>query len=398
MPSYNGIGHGGLRAEYLCGHYTLLAHAEVYKWYKNVFKGTKPMSFKNSGNYAVANSSSAADAQAVLRSYDYNLGWFGGMSRPRCRGKRLLTLMPTGPYINDGDYPESMRNTLGDILPTFTEEEKALIRGSADFYAIDGYTAVSILAPRATSNVTDSLQYYVAAPPNGIEACAANSSDPNYPTCYLQVTVDPDTFPTGPSSDAGATWLWSTPTGIRGLLNFLTKDYFNVPNAQQIVVSEFGFAEPAESSFDTLPQILWDLRRSDYMQGYLDNILAARVLDGVDVIGAFAWAIYDNFEWNSGLGTKFGLQYLNLTSQERVPKASKYIVEGRVSSQDWLADGDDRYVSISQFLPAARFEHQSASKYHRAAGWKEKVRLPTVMDYHTVVSWVGPVFDPGGPM
>jgi len=75
-------------------------------------------------------------------------------------------------------------------------------------------------------------------------------------------------------------------------LSFLTKEYF--PAAPSIVVSEFGFADPAESQFNTLPQILWDLRRADYIQSYLDNILAARVLDGVNVTGAFAWAIYDS--------------------------------------------------------------------------------------------------------
>jgi len=31
-----------------------------------------------------------------------------------------------------------------------------------------------------------------------------------------------------------------------------------------------------------------------------------------------------DYEWTSGLGTKFGLQYVNLTSQERHPKASMF--------------------------------------------------------------------------
>ena len=40
--------------------------------------------------------------------------------------------------------------------------------------------------------------------------------------------------------------------------------------------------------------------------------------------GAFGWAIFDNFEWFSGSGVKFGLQYLNQTSMERIPKASMF--------------------------------------------------------------------------
>lgn len=287
FPSYNGIGTGGVKARFLCGHYTLLAHAEVSNWYHNVYKGKKPMTFKNSANYIIANSSSAADKAAVGRVNDYNMGWFGQ------------------PWRDDGDYPQTLKDTLGDLLPKFTQAQKNMLKGSCDFYAIDGYTT-----------------YYASAPPNGIEACTSNRSDPNFPDCAPTSSVAPDGFPIGPNSDAGATWLYSTPTGIRKFLSFITKDYF--PKVKSIVVSEFGFAEPAEATFNTLPQILWDLRRADYIQSFLDNILAARVLDGVNVTGAFAWAIYDNYEWTSGLGTKFGLQYVNLTSYERHPKASMF--------------------------------------------------------------------------
>ncbi|EMC91873.1 glycoside hydrolase family 1 protein [Baudoinia panamericana UAMH 10762] len=287
LPDYNGIGvGGGLRARFLCGHYTLLAHATVYKWYKEVFGGTKPMTHKTSANYILPNSSSAADAEAVTRQYDFDIGWFGGM-------------------WTNGDYPASLKSTLGDLLPTLTADQMALIKGSGDFYALDGYTA-----------------NYAAAPPNGIAACAANRSDPNFPECSITSPLQPDGFPEGPNADAGASWLWSTPQAIRPFLSFITKDYF--PTVPSIVVSEFGFADPCEASFNSPSQILWDLRRADYIQSYLDNILAARVLDGVNVTGAFAWAIYDNYEWNSGLGTRFGLQYNNMTSQERYPKASMF--------------------------------------------------------------------------
>ncbi|KAK4551840.1 hypothetical protein LTR86_010836 [Recurvomyces mirabilis] len=308
LPSYNGIGKGGLRAQYLCGHYTLLAHAEVYKWYKNEYKGSKPMTFKNSANYIIANSSSAADQEAVGRVNDYNMGWYGGVWR-------------------DGDYPATLKDTLGDLLPTYTQAQKDLIKGAADFYAIDAYTTL-----------------YAAAPPNGIAACVANRTDPNYPPSATTSQLQPNGFPAGPAADAGATWLYSTPGGVRPFLSFITKEYFLA--AKSIMVTEFGFADPAEGAFNTLEQILWDLRRADYFQGFLDEILAARVLDGVNVTGIFAWAVYDNFEWNSGLGesslythhylrglladecglagTKFGLQYVNLTSYERYPKASMF--------------------------------------------------------------------------
>lgn len=118
-PAYNNI-TGGLPARFTCGHYTLLAHAKVAKWYHNTFKGRGRITFKNSGNYFEPNSTSAADVESAQRNYDYSLGWFND------------------PVWNDGDYPASLRDTLGDLLPTFTDEEKALVRGSCDFFAIDG--------------------------------------------------------------------------------------------------------------------------------------------------------------------------------------------------------------------------------------------------------------------
>ena len=34
-----------------------------------------------------------------------------------------------------------MKETLGDRLPTFTDEQKALLKGSADFWGMNHYTS-----------------------------------------------------------------------------------------------------------------------------------------------------------------------------------------------------------------------------------------------------------------
>lgn len=162
-----------------------------------------------------------------------------------------------------------------------------MIKGSCDFYAIDGYTG-----------------YVASGLPNGSAACAANASDPNFPTCAGSSSLAPDGFPIGPSADNSVSWLYSTPYAIRKFLSVITKILF--PSIPDIVVSEFGFAEPFEGLQSTLSTILWDLRRADYYQGFLDSILAARVVDGVNVTGAFGWAAYDNFEVDS---SHFGLPF-----------------------------------------------------------------------------------------
>jgi len=38
------------------------------------------------------------------------------------------------PIFVSGDYPKSMREFFGDALGTFTDEEKARLKGSADFF------------------------------------------------------------------------------------------------------------------------------------------------------------------------------------------------------------------------------------------------------------------------
>lgn len=74
-PAYNNI-TGGVKARFACGHFTLLAHAKVAKWYHEDFKGQGRISFKNSGNYFEPNSTNAADANSAQRGYDFSLGWF----------------------------------------------------------------------------------------------------------------------------------------------------------------------------------------------------------------------------------------------------------------------------------------------------------------------------------
>lgn len=64
-----------------------------------------------------------------------------------------------------------------------------------------------------------------------------------------------------------------------------------------------------------------DSDRIDFTARYL-QALASGIADGADVRGYFHWSLLDNFEWHSGYGERFGLVYVDYTSQERTPKDS----------------------------------------------------------------------------
>ena len=58
---------------------------------------------------------------------------------------------------------------------------------------------------------------------------------------------------------------------------------------------------------------------------YLDDhtkALAAAISAGADVRGYFIWSLLDNFEWDKGYGTRFGIVYMDYPTQRRIPKAS----------------------------------------------------------------------------
>ncbi len=86
-------------------------------------------------------------------------------------------------------------------------------------------------------------------------------------------------------------------------------------------MTEFGFAEPFEAQKTLLADIRTDIGRTQYYHDYMRAILMA-LADGVNVVGCLAWSIVDNMEWQVGYEPKFGVQYVNFTTQERYYKAS----------------------------------------------------------------------------
>lgn len=68
---------------------------------------------------------------------------------------------------------------------------------------------------------------------------------------------------------------------------------------------------------------LHDQDRIAYLRDYLAELHRA-VQDGADVRGYYCWSLMDNFEWGAGYSMRFGLQYVDYETQERIWKDSAY--------------------------------------------------------------------------
>ncbi len=51
-----------------------------------------------------------------------------------------------------GDYPDPVKQRLPGGLPSFSTEQKAALRGSADFFALNFYTAYFVMATQVGSS------------------------------------------------------------------------------------------------------------------------------------------------------------------------------------------------------------------------------------------------------
>ncbi|CAI6360889.1 unnamed protein product [Macrosiphum euphorbiae] len=260
---------------YLAGHTQLIAHGKVYRLYEEVFKSTQQgkISISISGLfYLPKNAESLDDIVTAERANQFDRGWF---SHP----------------VYKGDYPPIMRQWLDkkskeespwSILPTFTEDEIKLIKGTADFYAFNHYSSRLV-----TQESGDPDSYY--------------NSIANY-----YASVD-ESWP----KSSPASWLITAPVGLKKLLVWIKNEYGNPP----MFITENGFGDNGQ---------LDDLDRISYIKGYLNATLQAIHEDNCNVIGFTIWSLLDNFEWMDGFSIHFGLVKVDFNDPERTrtPKAS----------------------------------------------------------------------------
>lgn len=104
------------------------------------------------------------------------------------------------------------------------------------------------------------------------------------------------------------------PSGLTEMLVRVHDDY--APS--RVFVTENGAA------FNDAPDASGEVADPDRVEYLRDHLLAAHaaIEAGVPLEGYFVWSLLDNFEWSYGYSKRFGLVYVDFTTQERTSKES----------------------------------------------------------------------------
>jgi len=101
-----------------------------------------------------------------------------------------------------------------------------------------------------------------------------------------------------------------------GLYHILKK-YSLYKDIRNLIVTENGTCVPDKLENGRVH----DKDRIGYFKNHLEAVLKAKK-EGVNVNGYFVWSPTDNFEWNKGYRTRFGLVYVDFKTLERYMKDS----------------------------------------------------------------------------
>jgi beta-glucosidase len=101
-----------------------------------------------------------------------------------------------------------------------------------------------------------------------------------------------------------------------GLYQILSK-FSKYKGIRKMIVTENGTCVPDYIENGRVH----DTKRIDYFKDHLAAVLKAK-REGVNVDGYFVWSPTDNFEWDKGFRTRFGLVYVDFNTLQRTVKDS----------------------------------------------------------------------------
>lgn len=257
--------------------------------------------------------SDPADVAAAERALAFCLGWFADP-------------------LYKGDYPAAMRERCGDRLPRFSPEERALVLGSNDFFAINCYSARYACEGTSAKNLKNALallkilpyvgDVFVTKLKAGVAAAMEEKASGKaadgataQPAGARHARLGGPTMPTGLPATSylkDGDYLTVVPLdgeltapgwpvahyGLGRLLLHLQRVY--TPRGG-VAVTEAGAAFEDEWGKPPAAE-----RQRAYLQAQA-VVLRRAMLEGVELWGYFWWTLLDNFEWSYGYSKRFGL-------------------------------------------------------------------------------------------
>jgi len=231
---------------WLVGHNILISHGAAVKVYREEHKP------KDGGTIGITlngdwvepwDADDPADVEACERRLEFAIGWFGDP-------------------IYRGDYPMAMRQQLGDRLPKFSAEERALVQGSNDFYGMNHYCANYIKHKTTPSQ------------PGDFEG-------------NLEILMhDKQGNAIGPETQSP--WLRPHAPGFRRMIKWISDRYCR----PIIYVTESGTSVKSENDLPA-EEILKDDFRAQYFKDYVTALAEAVTFDNVDCRGYMAWSLME---------------------------------------------------------------------------------------------------------
>ncbi|XP_068625369.1 myrosinase 1-like [Battus philenor] len=303
-PRVNATGIG----VYICAKNLVMAHARAYHLYKNEFASNQDgvVGITISVNWFAPLTDSEEDQFAAEISRQGEWGLYAEPIFSEQGGfPKELSERVAQKSLEQG-YPRSR-------MPEFSDEEKAYVRGTADFFGVNHYSAFYVSA-------TENIEEYVV------------------PSLYDDVNSGayvPEEWPKAASS-----WLIQAPDSILNALSHL-KDRYNSPD---IYITENGWSTAPGAGLE-------DDDRIRYYRAALESALDA--LDaGVKLKGYMVWSLLDNMEWMEGYTERFGLYEVDFEdpARTRTPRKSafvyKQIIKTRVVDHEY--EPDTRIMTIDE--------------------------------------------------
>ena len=218
-----------------------------------------------------------------------------------------------GRAINDpillGKYPKKFLNHFSNRMPEIKEGDMDIICQPLDFYGVNYYHNDRVNSEQG------SLIHPQAKAHESIEDIKQEGTeDPQFKSWFMGYNAGQSTLKTNMG--------WGiTPWGLRNILNRLHKDYGD--KIPEFYVTENGLAL---DDYVNKNGEVCDPMRVEFIKLHLEQCHLAITEDNIPLKGYYCWSLMDNYEWSYGYDKRFGMVFVDYSTQKRIAKTSaKYV-------------------------------------------------------------------------